>query len=182
MPLHYTGTRAVLGHKGYRYTGTVPPTRVDTRQVPGILVGLPRSPQVQAEEWYANPAIDLVVDPRTGRVLDAAISPVKTLRAPGGATDAVTLLQGDRLEFDGQTQRQQVDLAAKDNRKLLLIGTVAPLTGAGAGTLLTATSAGLVVFGLRKSPRLARRGETPESPGSGIVTPVSSRPEGTGEN
>lgn len=182
VPLHYTGTRDVLGHKGYRYTGTVPPTRVDTRQVPGILVGLPKRPQVQAEEWYANPAIDLVVDPRTGRVLDSAISPVKTLRAPGGAKDAVTLFQGDRLEFDRQTQRHQVDLAAKDNRKLLLIGTVAPLTGAGAGTLLTAAGAGLLLFGLRKSPRLARRSATAASPGSGIVTAVSSRPEDDGAN
>ncbi|WHM41050.1 DUF3068 domain-containing protein [Streptomyces sp. BPTC-684] len=166
VPLHYAGTGKVLGHQGYRYTGTVPPTRVGTRQVPGILVGLPRRPQVQAEEWYANPAIDLVVDRRTGRVLDAAISPVKSLRAPGGAKDAVTLLQGDRLEFDRQTQHRQVDLAAKDNRKLLLIGTVAPLAGAGTGTLLTAASAGLMVFKLRKSPRLARRGETLQSPKS----------------
>ncbi|MEU1072934.1 MULTISPECIES: DUF3068 domain-containing protein [unclassified Streptomyces] len=155
IPLRYAGTREVLGHQGYRYTGTVAPTRIGTRPVPAPLVGLPGPRPVQAEQWYANPGIDLIVDRRTGRVLDAVTSPRVTLRGPGQGTDAVTLLRGDELEFTPATQRQQVDLAREDGRKLLLVGTVLPLAAGGTGAVLAVAGTGLMALRWRRPRRLA---------------------------
>lgn len=165
IPLRYAGTRQVLGHEGYRYTGAVAPTRVGTRPVPALMVGRPGPRPVQAEQWYANPDIDLVVDRRTGRVLDASTSPRVTLRRPGESADAVTLLRGDGLEFTRATQRQQVDQARKDGHELLLLGTVLPLTAGGAGAGLTVAAAVLTALRWRRPRRLAEGADSSAAQG-----------------
>ncbi|QNP61747.1 DUF3068 domain-containing protein [Streptomyces genisteinicus] len=147
VPLRYEGRTRVQGHEGLRFTGTVAPTRTGVRQVPGRLVGRPRTPQVLAEEWYANSGIELVADQRTGRILYAAIGPRKTLRAPGSDEDAVVLLAGAKIAFTERTQRQQVALASADGRKLALLSGPVP-AGAGAlGALLAVAGAVLLVRG-----------------------------------
>ncbi|WP_030023090.1 DUF3068 domain-containing protein [Streptomyces monomycini] len=150
VPLRFAGTKQVQGYQGYRFTGTVAPTRTGSRQVPGRLVGRPAQGQVQAEEWYANSGIELVVEPRTGRIINASISPHKTLRAPGARTDAVTLLRGSGLEFTPATQRKQVALADADSTKLKTVGETAPLAAAVAGGGLTLFGVVLVVRGRRR--------------------------------
>ncbi|MEV5592318.1 DUF3068 domain-containing protein [Streptomyces sp. NPDC052496] len=150
VPLRFAGTKRVQGYEGYRFTGTVEPTRTGSRQVPGRLVGRPAQGQVQAEEWYANSGIELVVEPRTGRIINASISPHKTLRAPGARTDAVTLLRGSGLEFTPATQRGQVALADADSTRLKTVGETAPLTAAVAGGGLTAFGVVLVIRGRRR--------------------------------
>ncbi|WP_418961111.1 DUF3068 domain-containing protein [Streptomyces tritici] len=147
--LRYEGPGTVQGYRGLRFTGSVPPTRTGVRQVPGRLVGLPRSPQVLAEEWYANSRIELVADRRTGRIVHAAIGPRKTLRAPGSAKDAVVLLESEELAFTERTQRQQVELAAADSRKLELLGRTAPRSAAVLGSVLALVGAVLVARGRR---------------------------------
>ncbi|UNO42229.1 DUF3068 domain-containing protein [Streptomyces sp. MST-110588] len=151
VPLRFSGTRKVQGYLGYRYTGSVPAARTGSRQVPGRLVGRPAQGQVQAEEWYANARIELVADRRTGRIINASISPRKTLRAPGARRDAVTLLRGDRLEFTPATQREQVKLADWDSFKLKLVGETLPLASVIAGGALTLLGMVLVVRGRRRT-------------------------------
>ncbi|WKX69290.1 DUF3068 domain-containing protein [Streptomyces sp. XD-27] len=154
VPLRYTGTTEVQGHRGYRFTGSVRPTEVGSRQVPGRLVGRAGQGQVQAEEWYSNERIELVADQRTGRIINAAISPRLALRAPGGkGGDRVTLLHGKGLEFTAATQRDQVDLAKDDNDRLELVGRTAPLIAAVTGGFLTAAGAVLLVRGRPRRTR-----------------------------
>ncbi|MEU5159714.1 DUF3068 domain-containing protein [Streptomyces sp. NPDC020875] len=157
VPLEFRGTKKVQGYEGYRFTGTVDPVKTGTRQVPGVLVG--GSGQVLAEEWYANTGIELVVDRKTGRILFAAIGPRKTLRAPGATSGEgeVVLLRSDRIAFTEETQKTQVDIAKKDNRKLRLVGVTAPAGAGGLGLLLAV--AGMV---------LVARGR----PGSLVASPV----------
>ncbi|MFE0189563.1 DUF3068 domain-containing protein [Streptomyces sp. NPDC058989] len=152
VPLRYAGTRHVQGHEGYRFTGTVPPTRTGSRQVPGRLVGRGGQGQIQAEEWYANSGIELVVEQRTGRIMHAAISPLKTLRAPGSRRDAVTLLRGRQLQFTPATQRAQVRLAKADSDRLALVGRTLPVGAAVAGGVLAVAGAGWVARGRRSGP------------------------------
>ncbi|MFF7245139.1 DUF3068 domain-containing protein [Embleya sp. NPDC008237] len=149
IPLDYRGTVKVRGHRGYRFTGTVPDTRVGDRQVPGALVGVAQ-PQVLAEEWYANAGVDLVVDPRTGRVVDARIAPRKTLRAPGASSASVVLLDSSEIRFTPETRRRQVDAARRDGAKLVLVGETAPIAAGSAGAVLTALGVLLVVRGSRR--------------------------------
>ncbi|HEY9371645.1 DUF3068 domain-containing protein [Streptomyces sp.] len=156
--LRYEGPGTVQGYEGLRFTGSVPPTRTGVRQVPGRLVGMPKTPQVLAEEWYANSRIELVADRRTGRIVYAAIGPKKTLRAPGADTDAVVLLASEKIAFTDRTQRQQVDLASADSGKLELLGSTAPLAAGALGAALAVVGAALVVRGRRTGP------DSPDAP------------------
>lgn len=155
VPLRYAGKGSVLGHEGYRFTGTVDPTRTSTRQVPGVLVGRPKQSQVFAEEWYANDRIDLLVDPRTGTLLDVSLAPRMTLRAPGGKQDEVVLLHSEKLRTTEATRRAAVATAADSTRQLDALGRTAPVAAAATGAPVAL--AGLVLITRRSS----RRPKTP---------------------
>ncbi|MEV7004814.1 DUF3068 domain-containing protein, partial [Streptomyces sp. NPDC093982] len=127
--LRFDGTKKIQGYEGYRFTGTVKPTRRGTRQVPGALVGLPKQGQVLAEEWYANAGIELIVEQRTGQIMNVKTAPEVTLRAPRSKYDAVTLLQSDRLEMTPKMQQEQVEFASKNSSDLHLVGKKAPMAG-----------------------------------------------------
>lgn len=157
--LRYRGTEEVRGHTGYRFTGSVPPTRTGTRLVPGALVGLRDRPQVLAEEWYANHGVELIVDQRTGRVLYARTGPRQTLRAPGGDEDAAVLLDAEKIAFTDETQREAVRQAERDSDLLRLVGETVPIGAAGAGSALAAVGGVLVARG-RKT------GEGPDTSGT----------------
>ncbi|MFI8091742.1 DUF3068 domain-containing protein [Streptomyces sp. NPDC086080] len=145
--MRYRGTEQVRGYTGYRFTGSVPPTRTGTRMVPGRLVGLPDRPQVLAEEWYANHGVELIVDQRTGRVLYAQTGPRQTLRAPGGDKDAVVLLDAEKVSFTAETQKEAVRQAERDSGLLRLVGETVPVGAAVAGFVLAAIGAALVARG-----------------------------------
>ncbi|GLF98511.1 DUF3068 domain-containing protein [Streptomyces yaizuensis] len=149
VELAFQSRKKIQGHEGYLFTGTVDPVRTGTRQVPGVLVGQPERGQVLAEEWYANDGIELVADQKTGRILFAAIGPRKTLRAPGAtsAENEVVLLASDRIAFTEETQKQQVELARADNRKLDLVGVTAPVGAGGLGLGLAVAGAVMVFRG-----------------------------------
>ncbi|NUL03886.1 DUF3068 domain-containing protein [Streptomyces lunaelactis] len=147
LRLEFKGTKKVAGYEGYRFTGSVNDTRTGTRQVPGRLVGLPKQSQVHAEEWYANDGVELVVDRRTGRVMNARTAPRKTLRAPGADEAKVVLLDSAGLEFTQETQREQVALAKADSAQLRALGETVPIGAGAAGLVLGAVGVVLVVRG-----------------------------------
>ncbi|MGA6174197.1 DUF3068 domain-containing protein [Streptomyces sp. NPDC012600] len=150
--LDYAGRKKIQGYEGYLFKGTVEPTRTGERQVPGVLVGESDTPQILAEEWYSNSGIELVVDQRTGRIINAAIGPKKTLRVPGSSKDAVTLLESERVEFTEETQKKQVELASADSDRLALLSGTAPAGAVGGGLVLTAVGLVLVIRGRRTEP------------------------------
>ncbi|MBH5334667.1 DUF3068 domain-containing protein [Streptomyces pactum] len=153
VPLRFAGTTEIQGYRGYRFTGSVPPTEIGSRQVPGRLVGAAQG-QVHAEEWYSNGRIELVADRRTGRIIHASVSPRLALRAPGGkGGDKVVLLHGKGLEFTPATQRSQVALARDDNDRLELVGRTAPIAAAVTGGVLTAAGVWLLVRGRVRGAR-----------------------------
>ncbi|MFF0200551.1 DUF3068 domain-containing protein [Streptomyces sp. NPDC005017] len=161
VALSYAGREKVQGYEGYAFTGAVPPTKVGTRQVPGVLVGLRTAPQVLAEEWYSNRGIRLVVDQVTGRVLKARIGPRQALRAPDSAKDAVVLLDVPALTHTTATQKAAVEKAKADGAKLRALGTTVPVGAGAVGFLLAAVGAALLV-----------RGRRPDAPEPATGTPV----------
>ncbi|GAA3821993.1 hypothetical protein GCM10022403_064390 [Streptomyces coacervatus] len=162
VTLHYSGTKKIQGYQGYRFTGTVSPTKIGTRLVPGTIVDQKNKPQVLAEEWYSNHGIELVVDQRTGRVLYAQVGPRRTLRAPGAKKDAVVLLDSQKLSFTTATQRDQVKLAKKESGQLRMVGQTLPITAAVAGFLLAMVGGALVARG-RKRPDLPETSQTSQA-------------------
>ncbi|MEU1405668.1 DUF3068 domain-containing protein [Streptomyces sp. NPDC005728] len=166
VPMRYSSTAKVLGHEGYLFTGSVQPTRTATREVPGVIVGLPKQGQVLAEQWYSNARIALVVDQRTGEIIDVSIAPKVTLRQPGGKRDEVTLLRSERLAMTDSAHRVVVDRAVADSRMLRLVGTTLPATAAGVGAPLAAVGLAMLLIRGRSSlqpleppPGLATRTE-----------------------
>ncbi|MFD4414093.1 DUF3068 domain-containing protein [Streptomyces sp. NPDC058476] len=147
VTLRYKGSKKIQGYEGYRFTGTVPPTRTGTRLVPGAIVGQPQRSQVLAEEWYANHLIELVVDQRTGRVVYAQVGPRKTLRAPGGKKDAAVLLDSRKLAFTAATQKDQVDQAKTESGQLRMVGQTLPIGAGVLGFVLAVAGVVLVVRG-----------------------------------
>ncbi|WP_338498096.1 DUF3068 domain-containing protein [Streptomyces sp. SJL17-4] len=150
VPLEFEKVAKVDGREGYRFVGKVEATPTGTRLVPGVLVGSSKGGQILAEEWYSNARIELTVDQRTGRIMNALIAPKKTLRAPGSKKDAVTLLASEGLEFTEKTRREQVALASDDSGRLALLGETAPLVGGVAGGLLAVVGAVLLIRGPRR--------------------------------
>ncbi|GAA2653327.1 hypothetical protein GCM10010400_06460 [Streptomyces aculeolatus] len=149
VALEYAGEKEIQGYTGLAFTGEIEPVKTGTRQVPGVMVGLPDKDQVFADEWYANEKIELVADERTGRIIYASIAPKKTLRQPGGGTDEVTLLQSDGIEFTEETQKEQVDLADEDSSRLKLVGETLPVVALVAGFVLAGAGAVLLARGGR---------------------------------
>ncbi|MFF3345381.1 DUF3068 domain-containing protein [Streptomyces sp. NPDC002779] len=148
VTLSYRGTKKVQGYTGYRFTGSVPATKTGTRLVPGRLVDLD-TPQVLAEEWYANHGVELVVDQATGRVLYARTGPRRTLRAPGGEKDAAVLLDSRKIAFTTETQKEAVSQAEDDSGRLRLVGQTLPIGAGVVGFVLAAVGGVLVVRGRR---------------------------------
>jgi hypothetical protein len=161
VTLRYAGTRKVQGYRGYRFTGTVSPTKVGTRLVPGTIVGQQNKPQVLAEEWYSNHGIELIVDQSTGRVLYAQVGPRRTLRAPGAKKDAVVLLDSRKLAFTTATQKDQVKQAKKESGQLRMVGQTLPV-GAGVAGFALAGMGGVLVVRGRKHPESPQPSETSE--------------------
>jgi hypothetical protein len=163
VTLNYRGTEKVQGYTGYRFTGTVPPSKVGTRLVPGTIVDQPNRPQVLAEEWYSNHGIELVVDQATGRVVYAQVGPKRTLRAPGAKKDAVVLLDSPKIAFTTETQKEAVRQAKRDSGQLRAVGETVPLGAAVAGFVLAAVGGVLVIRG-RKRPDSPETPDTPPAP------------------
>ncbi|WP_217240507.1 DUF3068 domain-containing protein [Streptomyces sp. AC555_RSS877] len=163
VTLNYRGTEKVHGHTGYRFTGTVPPSKVGSRLVPGGIVDQPQRPQVLAEEWYSNHGVELVVDQATGRVIYAQTGPKRTLRAPGADKDAVVLLESRKIAFTTATQKEAVRQAERDSGQLRAVGTTLPIGAAVAGFVLAAVGGVLVARGSRR-PESAETPDTPRVP------------------
>ncbi|MET9680914.1 DUF3068 domain-containing protein [Streptomyces coeruleorubidus] len=161
--LRYQGTEKVQGYTGYKFTGSVPPTRTGTRMVPGSLVDQPQRPQVLAEEWYSNHGFELVVDQATGRVIYAQTGPKRTLRAPGGKKDAAVLLDARKVSFTTETQKEAVRQAKRDSGQLRLVGTTLPI-GAGVAGVLLAVAGGVLVARGRKEPEQPTPSDTSSTP------------------
>lgn len=150
VPVRYSGRAKVHGYEGMRFTGKVEAVKAGKRQVPGRLVGMPDTPQVVAEEWYANHGVELIVDQATGRILRATIGPRVTLRAPGGDKDEVVLLESKKVQFDKKTQLNQVRQAKEQNNQLKLVGSTVPMASGAAGAALALAGGVLVTRGRRE--------------------------------
>ncbi|KOG33408.1 DUF3068 domain-containing protein [Streptomyces resistomycificus] len=163
ITMNYRGTEKVQGYTGYRFTGTVPPSKVGTRLVPGTIVDQPQRPQVLAEEWYSNHGIELVVDQATGRVIYAQTGPRRTLRAPGADEDAAVLLDSRKIAFTTATQKEAVRQAEKDSGQLRAVGRTVPIGAAVAGFVLAVVGGVLVARG-RRRPESEETPDTPRVP------------------
>jgi len=93
-------------------------------------------------------------------VIYAQVGPRKTLRAPGGKTDAAVLLDSQKLAFTAATQKDQVDQAKTESGQLRMVGLTLPIGAGVLGFVLAALGAVLVVRG-RQDPDTSESSQVP---------------------
>jgi hypothetical protein len=151
FPIHFTGTTTVQGHELYRFTGTVPPTKIGAQSVPGFLIGLPnRSGMLQADVTYRDDGVEILVDPATGAPVRTSDHTVTTLRLPGSTEDRLTLLAAN-FSTEPASEQAVLTTAVNGGRELRLIGDTVPIGALCVGGVLVLAGAGLLVRSARRA-------------------------------
>lgn len=151
-PVRFVRETRVQGLDVYEFRGTVEPTVLRVRTLPGSLVGVTDFDSVVVEETYANTERVVLVEPRTGQIVGGSSQPRRTFRPaarggqPAGAETVV--FEADVTVDEASSRRLVAD--AKDNKgKLVLVGRTLPIV---AGLLgLLSLLAGLALVGRRRA-------------------------------
>lgn len=139
-PIKYEATEELFGLTVYRYEQHIAPTKLESLQVPGFLVGMAPA-MVPVERWYG---IDRTywVEPRAGIVVKASNHRKETLRtAPG--VDALTLFDANMVLTDKDVRRIVAE-AEDASTQIALLHTGAFWTGIGLGAVLILAGAALI--------------------------------------
>ena len=159
VPAKYVSEETVQGLTTYKFVAQVPPTQIDTQEVPGSLVG-ESAPSVQAPVYYVDTRT-VWVEPKTGVIVKGSEQNRTTLRDTAGQ-DKTVVLEFD-LTFDDDTQRSQAKLARDNIGKIDLVTTWLPLIGLLVGIVLIV--AGLIIM-VSADRGASRPTEEPEPAGS----------------
>jgi hypothetical protein len=155
----YVSEETVQGLTTYKFIEQIPPTQIQTQEVPGSLVG-ESAPSVQAPVFYTDTRT-VWVEPKTGVIIKGSEQNRTTLRDNAGQ-DRTVVLQFD-LTFDNDSQQSQAKLARDNIGKIDLVTIWLPLIGLLVGIVLII--AGLII--MRAADRAAARPtEEPEPAGT----------------
>lgn len=151
-PVRYAGTVDVDGLLLYRFTGTVPATKIGTVQVPGHLVGLTTNSAVTVDEYYRDVGTEVDVDPTSGIPVVTAQHPVTTFRLPGSGVDRLTVLDA-HFTTDRASKDALVALVRSTDDKLRLVRHTLPVAGLVGGSVLVVLGGLLVAAAVVRSRR-----------------------------
>jgi hypothetical protein len=155
FPVRFAGTTTMDGHELYRFTGTVPATKIGAQQVPGALIGLPDQPGLlDVDVTYRDDGVELVVDPTTGAPVRTSQHVATTFRQPGSTVDRLTVLSADVTTTEA-SQEAVLKTAIDGGRQLRLLGETLPAGMLWVGAVLTLAGAGLAVRSARRPNRMA---------------------------
>jgi hypothetical protein len=159
VPARYVSEETVQGLTTYKFMAQIPPTQIQTQEVPGSLVG-ESAPSVQAPVFYTDTRT-VWVEPKTGVIVKGSEQNRTTLRDSAGQ-DKTVVLQFD-LTFNDDTQKSQAQLARDNIGKIDLVTIWLPLIGLLVGIVLII--AGLIItVSADRTP--GRHAEQPEPAGT----------------
>ncbi|MEU4252990.1 DUF3068 domain-containing protein [Amycolatopsis sp. NPDC026612] len=128
----YTGTETVNGIETYKFVQNIPDTKIDTKAVPGSLVGAAGA-SVDAELYYRG-VNTMWVEPVTGVEVKQQQQQHQELRTGIGTP---TVVFDGTLAFNGKTIAQMVDQIDENRGKLQFLSSTGPLwLGIGGGVLI----------------------------------------------
>ena len=136
----FVSEEKVQGLTTYKFLQVIPPTQIQTQEVPGSLVG-ETAPSVQAPVFYSTTRT-VWVEPKTGVIVKGNEQNKTTLRDSAGQ-DKATVIQYD-LTFDNATQQAQAKLAKDNITKINLVSLWLPLLGLVLGVIFIL--AGLILM------------------------------------
>jgi hypothetical protein len=122
VPINYDGEEKVNGLSTYKFIQRIDATKLDTRDVPGALLGSPTT--VKADRMYQNTR-RVWVEPKTGAIVKGSEEIRQWLVNPANGR-GLPVLQGT-LTWTPQTIQKQVDEAKKGADKLNTLTSTAPI-------------------------------------------------------
>lgn len=152
VPMKYSGEETIDGMKTYRFSQTIPRTKIGTRDVPGEIFGKPKG-GVVADRYYENTRT-VWVDPETGVMMKLQEKQHQTLEIPNASpVNAMTTTS----TMTDDTIKKNVDEYKTKGQQLRILHFWAPLLL----TLLGLFAIGLGIFvSLRSGRRGGRHGDT----------------------
>jgi hypothetical protein len=134
----YAGTETVDGIETYKFVQDIPDTKVDTKEVPGSLVGTDAA-SVQADLYYRG-VNTMWVEPVTGIEVKQQQQQHQELRV-GTSSNATVVFDGT-LAFNAETIAKMADQVNANRGRLQFITSTGPLwLGIGGGVLIIASIA-----------------------------------------
>lgn len=125
----YTGTETVNGIETYKFVQDIPDTKLETKSVPGSLVGA-TGPTVDADLYYRG-VNTMWVEPVTGVEVKVQQQQHQELRP---ATGTPTVVFDGTLAYNGKTIAQMVDQIDENKGRLEFLSSTGPLwLGIGGG-------------------------------------------------
>lgn len=146
VPMRFVGEEKLRGLDVYRFEQRVPPTRVETREVPGSLVGEPDKPSVQAD-MYTEAVRTYWVEPTVGSPVNINDSRKQTFRVNG--VERATVFLAD-LKFTEQTLSNSMKTAEDGKAQIKLIREQVPLGALAGGVVLVAIGGVMLATGRRR--------------------------------
>ena len=141
----YTGTETVNGIETYKFVQDIPDTKLDSKKVPGSLVGSDQS-TVDADLYYRG-VNTLWVEPVTGIEVKQQQQQHQELRV--GTSGSSTVVFDGTLAYSGKTISQMVDQINQNKGKLEFLSSTGPLwLGIGGGVLIIVA----IVLLIRRRP------------------------------
>jgi hypothetical protein len=127
----YTGTETVNGIETYKFVQNIPDTKLDSKKVPGSLLGSAES-SVTADLYYRG-VNTMWVEPVTGIEVKQQQQQHQELRA---GTSTTVVFDGT-LAYNGTTIAQMVDQVDENKGRLEFLSSTGPLwLGIGGGVLI----------------------------------------------
>jgi hypothetical protein len=142
----YTGTETVNGIETYKFVQDIPDTKLDSKQVPGSLVGSDQS-AVDADLYYRG-VNTMWVEPVTGIQVKQQQQQHQELRV--GTSGSSTVVFDGTLAYNGKTISQMVDQVNANKGRLEFLSSTGPLwLGIGGGVLIIVA---IVLLARRRPP------------------------------
>jgi len=139
-PMDYDGIEKIDGLTTYRFTQTIEPEMIRTRDLPSSVLGEEPGSMLTAEEWYGNQRT-YWVEPETGVIIDAEENPNDVFRYAG--EERVVATRGTTGYDDDQVQANIDEYESKASQ-LHLVRSILPLAGLIVGLLLLLAGAAVV--------------------------------------
>ncbi len=140
VPIEYVGTEEVAGVTTYKYSQTIPPTNIGTREVPASILGESDEGNLDADVMYSN-VRTLWAEPNTGVIINRVEEQNNTLDYDGTTRVTTTRVTSG---YDAATIEGNADDYGPKGTQLNLIRNVLPWVLLGIGVL--ALVGGILLF------------------------------------
>jgi hypothetical protein len=153
VPIKYVGTEEVAGITTYKYSQTIPPTKVGETDAPASVLGEPGDGNLSADNMYSN-VRTLWAEPNTGVIINRVEEQNNTLDYDGTSRVTTTKVT---TGYDDATIKANADEYGPKGSLLHLLRAVLPWLLPAAGLLFVVIG---FILTFRRKPRASNTGSS----------------------